>query len=124
MKLFAAGISRPEAETLFQQDLESRAAQYVRQLVAVPLTQSQFDALVSVTFNSGKGGLTDLLGRSGLNAGHYQAVGAILRAGNFRVTGKVVDKHGIVHHPVLKGLVDRRKQEADIWELGVYPLHN
>jgi len=46
-----ASISREEAEAMFLRDLEDRAQRWVRAYVTVPLTQSQFDALVSMAFN-------------------------------------------------------------------------
>jgi lysozyme len=46
-------ISADQAETQFQSDVQNLAANYVRQYVTVPLTQSQFDALTSLVFNIG-----------------------------------------------------------------------
>jgi lysozyme len=49
-----AEISETEAEELLRQDVES-AERAVLRLVNVPLTDGQFDALVSFTFNLGSG---------------------------------------------------------------------
>ena len=64
-------ITMAEAEQFLTDDLV-QYAQYVSNVVTVPLTQDQFDALVSFTYNLGPGTLhrSDLL--SFLNAGQYQ----------------------------------------------------
>ena len=49
-------ISETEAEELLRKDVESAERAVVR-LVNVPLTEGQFDALVSFTFNLGAGAL-------------------------------------------------------------------
>ncbi len=53
---FANGIDEQEAEDLLQRDVRW-AEQGVLRLVNVPLTDGQFDALVSFTFNLGTGAL-------------------------------------------------------------------
>ena len=80
--------------------------------VRVPLSQAQFDALVSFAFNVGNdafGGST-LLRK--LNAGDYAAVPAQLNRWVYD-NGKVV-----------RGLVDRRKAEGDMWRFGTTPVVN
>jgi len=44
-------ISVDQAEAWFQEDIENRGARWVRAYVTAPLTQQQFDALVSMAFN-------------------------------------------------------------------------
>lgn len=46
-----ATITRDEAEALFDRDLVERGEKWVKLYVKVPLTQYQFDALVSVAYN-------------------------------------------------------------------------
>jgi len=53
---FAGGISREEAEELLRQDI-LWAEKGVLRLINIPLTDGQFDALVSFTFNLGTGAL-------------------------------------------------------------------
>jgi lysozyme len=50
------GISLAEAEQLLRKDLRA-AEQAVLRLINVPLTDGQFDALVSFTYNLGSGAL-------------------------------------------------------------------
>lgn len=53
---FAKGISDEEAEDLLKRDLQ-KTERAITRLVKVPLTQNQFDALCSFTFNVGSGAL-------------------------------------------------------------------
>ena len=43
--------SRADAEALFAQDVQERGEKWVKLYVKVPVTQNQFDALVSIAFN-------------------------------------------------------------------------
>ena len=53
---FSAGIDEEKAEELLRQDAQI-AERAVLRLINVPLTDSQFDALVSFTYNLGGGAL-------------------------------------------------------------------
>lgn len=44
-------ISRETADAWFDEDIEARGAKWVRAYVTAPLTQAQFDALVSMAYN-------------------------------------------------------------------------
>jgi lysozyme len=93
-------ITRQEAETILQRDLAMFEAR-VNRLVKVPLTQSQFDALVSFDFNTGKLHSSTLLKR--LNAGKHAEVPRQLMRWT-QGDGKE-----------LPGLVRRRRDEAELW---------
>jgi len=95
-------ITQAQAEQLLQRDVAT-AEKAVRSQVKVPLTQGQFDALVSFTYNCGAGTLqkSDLLAK--LNAGDY--------AGAQAAFGKYVHAGG----QVLPGLVTRRQEEANMF---------
>jgi GH24 family phage-related lysozyme (muramidase) len=92
-------ISGPQAETLLRSDT-GWAEQAVRDNVDVPLSQQQFDALTSFTYNVGEGAFegSTLLAR--LNSGDYD--GAQSEFGNWVNAGG----------QPLEGLVNRREAEA------------
>jgi lysozyme len=95
-------ISDKEAEELLKKDL-GQYERAVEELVKVPLTDNQFAALVSFTYNLGAGNLKKSTLLKKLNAGDYEAVPAEL--------AKWVNAGG----KKLEGLVNRRKKEADLW---------
>ncbi len=102
-------LSEPQARKLLDKDINEVAAQ-VKSLVKVPVTQGQFDALVSFGFNlgTGKGGLGDSTLLKKLNAGDY--------AGAQKEFGRWVhatDNSGNVI--TLPGLVTRRANEAALF---------
>jgi len=94
-------ITREQAEEIFLSDI-AIAETAVNRFVQVPLTSSQFDALVSLVFNWGAGNFSqsELLRR--LNAGDYR--GAQQRLSEHPVTAGGV---------VMSGLPRRRRAEAD-----------
>ena len=95
-------ITEAQAEQLLRQDV-GWAEAAVRKNVKVPLTQGQFDALVSFTFNLGAGALSRSTLLKKLNAGDY--------AGAQAEFGKFVHAGG----RVLPGLVRRRNEEAQMF---------
>lgn len=64
-------ITEHQAEEFLRQDVAS-AEHDVNRLVKVPLTQNQFDALVSFTFNLGGGNLSTSTLLKKLNVGNYE----------------------------------------------------
>ena len=95
-------ITQGQAEALLRKDT-GWAQDAVRQQVQVPLTQDQFNALTSFTFNLGAGALRDSTLLSKLNAGDY--------AGAQAEFGRFVHAGG----RVLQGLVRRRAAEAALF---------
>lgn len=94
-------ISREEAEQILARDVQ-RAVDLVNRLVAVPLTQSQFDAAVSLAFNWGgfpKSQFLELL-----NSGDYDS--AASRLAEHPITSK--GKYS-------QGLANRRAAERDLF---------
>ena len=72
---FSSGITREQAETLLRQDVET-AERAVLRLITVPLTDGQFDALVSFTFNLGAAALQRSTLRRKVNRGDHASVPA------------------------------------------------
>lgn len=95
--------TQPTAEAWFQQDVASAVAA-VNKAVTIPLTQNQFDALVSLAFNIGDGAFSGSTLVRSLNMKEYG-----FAAGQFAVWNKQAGR-------VLPGLVTRRAAEAALFE--------
>jgi len=82
-------ITKQEAEGFLRLDVKDSEAA-VKNLVTVPLTQNQFDSLVSFVFNLGQGAFAKSTLLRKLNSGDYSAVPAQLMrwclAPNFSAT--------------------------------------
>jgi lysozyme len=91
-----------DAEEVLESDLIDVECAVTR-LVKVPLTQNQFDALVSFTFNLGQGNFHTSTLLKKLNAGDYKGA-----ADQFKYWNKSGGK-------VLPGLTTRRKMETDLF---------
>lgn len=98
----AGGIDEDEAEDLLRLDA-GIAERAVLRLIAVPLTDGQFDALVSFVFNVGAGGLQRSTLRRKVNRDEHSAVPAEFMKWIWAGGRK------------LKGLVRRREAEARIY---------
>jgi lysozyme len=96
-------IDQEAAEAFLIEDLES-FEQAVTRLVEVPLTQQQFDALVSWTFNLGVGNLAESTLLRKLNNYQYAEVPEQMMRW-VRAGGQVLD-----------GLVRRRAAEAALFQ--------
>ena len=95
-------IIKSTADRLLAEDL-AEFEKYVEEYVTVTLTQNQFDALVSWTFNLGPGNLQESTMLRKLNQGLYTEVPDEMRRWN-KAGGEV-----------LKGLVRRREAEAELF---------
>ena len=101
---FDEGVSKEEAEALLRRDTAS-AERSVLRLINVPLTDSQFDALVSFTFNLGGGALQRSTLRRKINREEHGEVPAEFRRWVFAGGRR------------LKGLVRRRAAEAVLYDM-------
>lgn len=96
---FLDGVDEDEALDLLRSDV-GKAERAVLRLIAVPLTQGQFDALVSFTFNLGTGALQRSTLRRKVNREEHADVPAELMKWVWAGGRK------------LNGLVKRRKSEG------------
>jgi lysozyme len=94
-----------QADAWLREDVTAAEAAVAR-LVAVPLAQGQFDALVDFVFNLGEGALAGSTLRRRLDAGDYR--GAAAEFGRWCHAGGAV----------LPGLVTRRARERALFESG------
>ena len=96
---FATGITQAEATELLRKDVRI-AERAVLRLISVPLTDGQFDALISFTFNLGAGALQRSTLRRKANRGEHESVPAELMKWVWAAGKK------------LPGLIRRRRQET------------
>jgi GH24 family phage-related lysozyme (muramidase) len=101
---FASGITSEQAESLLRQDVQI-AERAVLRLITVPLTDGQFDALVSFTFNLGAGALQRSTLRRKVNRWDHAAVPAEFMKWVWAGGRK------------LEGLVGRREAERIIYNI-------
>jgi GH24 family phage-related lysozyme (muramidase) len=100
---FAAGIMQSDATELLRKDV-GIAERAVLRLISVPLTDGQFDALVSFTFNLGASALQRSTLRRKVNSGEHSAVPMELMKWVWAAGKK------------LPGLVRRRQAEGAIYK--------
>jgi hypothetical protein len=99
-------ITKEQAEAMLLKEI-AIFEDAIERLVNVSLTQGQFDCLVSFVYNVGIGAFSKSTLLKQLNNGKYDTVpGQLLRWCKATVNGKKV---------TLRGLVRRRKAEADLW---------
>lgn len=102
-------ISEIDAVGLLLNDIEKKAQKYVKKYVNVELTQNQFDALVSFTFNAGQDAMRRLA--SSVNSGNADVIPRVKTWNKVRKNGVLVPSNG---------LINRRNGDARIWEKAVY----
>jgi len=108
---YDAGITAQQGESIFNTDVQDKAIVHVVSNVTAPLTQQQFDALVSYVFNVGQGNSligTQLIQK--LNNKNYAGAASEM---DITTSGGVV----------MQGLVDRRAAERNIFNSGIYVNH-
>ena len=95
-------VTQDQAEQMLLSELEEYEG-YIKDMVTVPLTQNQFDALVVWVYNLGPTNFRNSTLLKELNAGNYNAAGQEITRWN-KAGGKV-----------LAGLVKRREAEAQLF---------
>ena len=95
-------ITQDQAEQMLLSELEEYEG-YIENMVTVPLTQNQFDALVVWVYNLVPTNFKNSTLLKELNAGNYNAAGQEITRWN-KAGGKV-----------LAGLVKRREAEAELF---------
>lgn len=96
------GLTVDQCYDLFRQDLQGPEGA-IQILVRVPLTQGQYDSLVSFAYNIGGSSFRRSTLLKKLNKGEYEEVPAQLRRWKY-AGGKVI-----------QGLVNRREAEVEMW---------
>jgi len=99
---YRRGLTDAQVLNLCQQDIRA-VVKVVNRGVKVPLTQNQFNTLVSFTFNVGDESFLDSTLLRVLNQDQYGVVPSQLRRWKYD-NGKVV-----------QGLVNRREKEIQLW---------
>lgn len=110
-EVFDHPLSEPEAEELLRRDLAQVEGQVAR-LATVPLTDNQFSALVSFTYNVGPGNLGSSTLLRKLNIEDYAGA-----AEQFPLWVKCTktDAQGNKYKETLPGLVTRREAERELF---------
>lgn len=108
---FKNGLSDENAENLFKEDIKIRENK-IKKIIKVPLYQQEFDAIVSLFYNSEESLRLDYTIMQCLNKKDYEGAGnGFLLWNKGTINGKKV---------VLKGLDSRRKAESNIFLKGIY----
>jgi lysozyme len=97
-------IDEYQAEAWFNEDIEARAARWVRAYVTVPLAQHQFDALVHMAFN--------------LSPKSFRTIAAEVNAGNDPEAAAM--KFIRAGTNLERGLRNRRAKELNLYRSGIY----
>jgi len=104
---YVNGVSKEEATRLLASDLTEKQ-RAVKSAVKVPLSQNQYDALVSFAYNVGAGAFQSSTLLKLVNQGKYDAVpGELKKWTKARRGGQLVD---------LAGLIERRANEAALFQ--------
>lgn len=98
-------ITEAQAEAWFSEDLESRAAKWVRLYIRVPLTQYEFDALVHIAYN--------------MSPRSFKKFADQVNAGN-GIEGMAQASIGWVPAHLQNGIRNRRDREVAMFNGGVY----
>lgn len=108
-------ITPEDAERLLQEDI-SLCERQLSGAIKVPLTQNQFDALVSLLFNIGPGRRGQRSGLITLKSGEPSTLLRLLNAGDFQGAAGQFSRWIYAGGKPLKGLVNRRNREKLLFQ--------
>lgn len=97
-------ITLDQAESQFADDLEARGARWVRAYVTAPLTQNQFDALVSMAYN--------------LKPSSFKTIADVVNAGQDPEAAAL--QYVRAGTNLENGLRNRRAREVALYRNGIY----
>lgn len=101
-------ITEEEAERLFREDIEREYAAAVRKNITSDITQGQFDAMVSLSYNIGPAAFAKSTVVKSVNSKNYQNVPEnFLRFRKIRRNGVLVDNAGLLRR--------RREEIEQLW---------
>lgn len=104
---FSKGLTEKEAMDLFHQDVRA-AENAVRNYIDVPISQNKFDALVSLTYNIGAGGLKESTIRQYVNNPNFKSNAYPTPESAWKAWNKTQGK-------VSNGLINRRNDEWNLF---------
>jgi len=105
------GVTEEQAQALLSEDIKT-SEQAVRSAVKVPITQEQYDALISFAYNVGNGSFQNSTLVKKLNEGDYEgAANEFLRWNKVTLKGEKVPDPGLDH---------RRQRERNLFLHGEY----
>lgn len=99
-------IDRATADRWFDEDVEARAARWVRAYVTRPLQQHEFDALVHIAYNLSPKSFRNVADAVNRGEGPHVAALQYVRAGT----------------NLEAGLRNRREREFALWDAGLYHI--
>ena len=109
---FMNGINEERAEELFNERV-SGVQKTIHLYVGVPLTQNQYDALVSFTYNVGDGRFISSDVLAYLNQGEYELAGKEMEQFHFAEYEDIETGEKVLK--TYQGLIERRKKEAQLF---------
>lgn len=109
---YPGAIDEAAARELLAKDIRTAEAA-VRRLVTQPLTQQEYDALISLTYNIGQGGFAESTVLKELNKGDYRAAAEAMM-----MWDKITAQDGTKVQS--NGLVNRRNDERNLFLNGSY----
>lgn len=115
---FSKGLSEKEATELFKQDIRN-AENIVKNNISAPINQHQFDGLVSLAYNIGAGNFAGSTIRQYVNNPNHKDDDYPTPESAWKAWNKDRNpKTGKLE--VVKGLVNRRNDDWNIYENGIY----